>query len=310
MLAGSPLARRLGAETIGVRLAGPAPRFEPWGSGAPLALADVARAHVLTLLAVVDDRMVFAARPRGEAAPVAGGAAPLTGALAGITGRAGAAITLDALRGAASAAAIEALAGTRVADLRARLDAVIAAGLHAPLRAAGFRTGPKLSLRITGHAAQWVKLTLSRFATPIEVGFDLTLGVAFGPFGARRPTEETLLSEGEPALLRPIASLWGRQVAGYAIRPDSDDAALAARIEADVALRAMPWFAQLATPEAVIGFLAAEDAARGTAANAAMIGMLHARAGRIAEARAAFATTPGPREAVAALAARFGVTLA
>jgi hypothetical protein len=304
LLDGSRLGEAVGAARgIAVTLGGSAV-FVPWGGGAPGPLAAVA----------ADERLVLLGAVAGEAAFATAGGHAMGGTVAldplrGLVAVGGAAIGLDALARAAADASAAALAGTAAADLRARIDGVLDRDVHPLLRAAGFRTRKALALRMEGTRADFVTHEVSRFASPVEAAFDLAVGVAFGPFSSTRPGYQALITEGMPAVVRPIASLWGREGHAYVLRPDTDDAALGARIAGDIAHRALPWFAARATPERVIALLAAEDEARGTAANAQIIGMLHARAGRVAEARAAFARAPGPRAAVAALAARFGITL-
>jgi len=306
----APLAAPLGAAGgIAVTLAGQALHLRPWGGGEARPLGHVAAGAVLTLLGAVADEAVFAARPRAGEVALAGGVVALPGGPVAVATGAGVAISVQTLRAVAAERAGAALRGVKVTDLRARLDAVMRFGVHPPLATAGFRVGKALSVRIAGGCAQFVSLAVSRFASPVSLGFELTLGVAFGTFAAKSPTVASLIAEGMPALLRPLASLWGRDMAGYAVTPGGDDAALAAQLRSDVAGYALPWFARIATPEAMIGVLAAEDEARGGAGNAMMIGMLHAKAGRVAEARAAFGRAPGPREAIAATAARFGITL-
>ncbi|WP_291297121.1 hypothetical protein [Elioraea sp.] len=309
VLDGVRLAEAVGAARgLAVTLGGEAV-FVPWGGGAARSLVEAAADHVLTLLGAVAGVASFAAMPRAGATPMAGGTVALAGGLAGLSAIGGGPVTVDALAQAASDAAGAALVGTRTADLRARIEGVLARDIHPLLRAAGFRTTKALALRMEGVRADMVTHEVSRFATPVEAAFDLAVGIAFGPFSSARPSYRTLITEGMPAVVRPIASLWGKEGQAYALRPDTDDAALGARIAADLAHHALPWFAARASPEAMITALAAEDDARGTAANAQIIGMLHAKAGRMAEARAAFARAPGPRAAVAALAARFGVIL-
>lgn len=309
MLDGASLAAALGATRgIAVTLGGTAV-FVPWGGGAPRQLAEVAAGHALTLLGAVAGEASFAAVPGPGAEPLAGGTVSLAGGLTGLAAVRGGPIALDALTQAAADATSAALLGTRTADLRTRIAGVLARDVHPLLRAAGFRTQKTLAVRLEGKRADFVAHEVSRFASPVEVAFDLSLGVAFGPFSSARPGYRMLITEGMPAVVRPIATLWGKGGHAYALRPDTDDAALGLRIAADVAHHALPWFAARATPERMIATLAAEDDARDTAANAQIIGMLHAKGGRMAEARAAFLRAPGPRASVAALAARFGVAL-
>jgi hypothetical protein len=274
-LEGVRLADAVGAPRgIAVTLGGMAV-LAPWGGGATRPLAEVA-AGGLVLLGAAAGEASFGAAPR---AALPGGTVALAGGLVGLAAIGGGPLTVGALASAAADAAAAALGGTRTADLRARIEAVLARDVHPLLRAAGFRTTKALAVRIEGARAEWVTHEVSRFASPVEAAFDLAVGIAFGPFSTARPSYRTLITEGMPAVVRPIASLWGQEGQAYALRPDTDDAALGARIAADIARQALPWFAARATPGALIAALAAEDAARGTAANAQVIGMLRARFG-------------------------------
>lgn len=311
------LVRRLGGTLLRITIAeSDAPLLRPWIAAPALPLADALAQVPLTVIGFVAEqgylgRLLLAASPEPTRARRAdglnGGSVDLTGAVTGIATDTGVRIDAEGLRRAALAQVRTALATTSVADLRKQLAAILADSLHPLLRSAGFQVGTKFSYRTGGAITHFVELTFSRFNTAVELGFDFNVGACFGDFDGGRMTRQRLISDGFPAIVRPIGALWNQTGPLYALRPGSDPELLRQRLLNDFSAHALPWFRALDSVDALVGFLDREDAARGGHINALFAAVLLARSGRADEARRYLRMAEGPPEAVARMAAIYGI---
>jgi hypothetical protein len=313
------LVRRLGGTHLRVMLAGSAaPLLQPWiaAPAQPLteALARV-RLTVVGFVAEPEKRglLLLAASPESGRSPsgsgLNGGSVSLTGALIGMETETGASVDADSLRRAAAERARVALATGSVSDLKRQLSAILAGSLYPLLKSAGFQVNATLSYRTVGEITHFVELTYSRFSTAVELGFDFNLGACFGDFSAGRITRQRLITDGFPAIIRPIGTLWNRTGLSYALRPDSDPDLLVQRLLNDFSEHALPWLRTLDGVDALVAYFDREDAAQGRRVNALLTAVLLARAGRAADARRYLRTAEAPPETIANTAAAYGIAL-
>jgi hypothetical protein len=291
-------------------------QFQPWFGGTAMPLGDaLARVKLMvTGYATEDDRnglLLLAAMPGRETpsgkAPFNGGAVHLSASAVHMQTDYGTAIDAMTLRRAAALRVGSQLVSSSVTDLRRRLGTILAVTIHPLLKAAGFRVTTPLSYRIGDTVTHFVEPTYSRFNTAIELGFDFNLGACFGDFPGGKITRQRLITDGFPAIVRPIGTLWNRSGFSYAFRPDTDADALGQRLLHDFAEYVLPWFRGLDSAEAMVTFLDREDVAKGGHANAEFAAVLLARMGKVDDARRCFRMADGLPAATARMAERYGV---
>lgn len=313
------LVRRLGGTHLRVMLAGSAaPLLQPWIAAPAMPLTEALALVRLTVVGFVAEtensgRLLLAASPeRGRSRSgggLNGGSVSLTAALIGMETEAGASVDAGSLRRAAAEQARVGLATGSVSDLRQQLAAILAGSLRPLLKSAGFQVNATFSYRTVGAVTHFVELTYSRFNTAVELGFDFNLGASFGDFSAGRITRQRLVTDGFPAIIRPIGTLWNRTGLSYALRPDSDPDLLGQRLLNDFSEHALPWFRTLDSVDALVAFFDREDAAQGRRSNALLTAVLLARAGRAADARRYLRMAEAPPETIARTAAAYGIPL-
>lgn len=162
--------------------------------------------------------------------------------------------------------------------------------------------------RFTGMT-QYLVIETSPWATATNLYFTLAVGASPVATDPARASLDTLASTGAPLVQRPLATLSGGPATGYELRPGDGSTALATRLGKDVTSFAMPWFAATATLEGLLGWLAADDASRGSHANGYIAGIILARAGRKDEARQQFIEADGVREVIDATARALGIDI-
>lgn len=192
--------------------------------------------------------------------------------------------------------------------MKRSLKRFLVASLSPLMAEAGFTLRDNAYFRLTG-ITQYLAIETSPWATAASLYFTLAVGASPAAIEPERASMDALASTGAPLVQRPLAALSGGPATGYELRPDNDGKALEARLVKDVASFALPWFAATATLDGLLGWLAEEDAARGSHANGYIAGIILAGAGRKDEARRQFIEADGVREVIDATARALGINI-
>jgi hypothetical protein len=192
--------------------------------------------------------------------------------------------------------------------MKRSLKKFLVASLSPMMAEAGFTLRDNAYFRFTG-ITQYLLIEPSPWATAASLYFTVAVGASPAAVEPSKASMDALASTGAPLVQRPLATLSGGPATGYELRPDKDGKALEAQLLDDIARFAMPWFAATTTLDGLLGWLAQEDATRGSHANGYIAGIILAGAGRKDEARRQFIEADGVREVIDATARALGIKI-
>ncbi|WP_174297076.1 hypothetical protein [Sphingomonas bacterium] len=190
--------------------------------------------------------------------------------------------------------------------MKRALKEFLATSLTPAMMTAGFSPSGDSYLRQVG-TTQYLTVEQSRWATSSSIHFALAVGAAPAQGYTPATSLDALAATGAPLVQRPLAVLSGRAAKGYELCPGTDTADLATHLVADVTSSAIPWFAETATLDGLLEWMARDDDVRGGHANDYIAGLILAGAGRRDEARLRFERADGVRHVIDATMRSLGL---